>query len=130
VFKEHFGFSPNTEDEIRSRLLAPGASVDDIVMIHDSSEQLVAYCWTAVSERVVEEVGSKIGRIGMTGVLPAARSQGLGRAIAEAGFNHLLRRDVEAIELDVDSANAPAMRVYSSLGFTTISEVNWWELSL
>ena len=63
----------------------------------------------------------------MTGVLPEARGQGLGRAIAESGFNHLLGQGIDAIELDVDSTNAAAIKIYSSLGFTTRSEVDWWE---
>jgi len=125
-FKAHFGFSPNTVDEVKAKLLARGASIDDVVMIHDSNERLVAYCWTQTYERA----GSKIGRIGMTGVLPDARGLGLGRAIAKAGFNHLLAQDVSAIELEVDSANAPAVKIYSSLGFTTKSEINWWEKGL
>ena len=126
AFKSHFGYSPNTEDEIKASLLATGAGVDDVVMIHDSHEQLVAYCWTATSNRN----GSSIGRIGMTGVLPSARKIGLGRAIAEAGFNHLVRRRVGSIELDVDSDNVPAIRIYSSLRFSTISKLNWYERSL
>ena len=126
AFKSHFGYSPNTEDEIKASLLATGAGVDDVVMIHDSSEQLVAYCWTVTSDRD----GSSIGRIGMTGVLPRARKIGLGRAFAEAGFNHLVRRQVNSIELDVDSDNASAIRIYSSLGFSTVSELDWWERSL
>jgi len=126
AFKSHFGYSPNTEDEIKASLLATGAGVDHVVMIHDSHEQLVAYCWTATSNRN----GSSIGRIGMTGVLPSARKIGLGRAIAEAGFNHLVRRRVGSIELDVDSDNVPAIRIYSSLGFSTISKLNWYERSL
>jgi mycothiol synthase len=126
AFKEHFGYSPNTEDEIKARLLAPDTGLDHIVMIHDSQEQLVAYCWTLIQDRD----GTKVGRIGMTGVLPSARGKGLGRAIAEAGFNHLVQRNVDVMELDVDSVNTAAIRVYSSLGFTTASQVNWWELSL
>jgi mycothiol synthase len=125
-FKSHFGYSPNTEDEIKASLLASGAGVHDVVMIHDSHEQLVAYCWTVTSDRS----GSAIGRIGMTGVLPRVRKIGLGRAIAEAGFNHLVRQRVGSIELDVDSGNAPALRIYSSLGFSKSSELNWWEQSL
>jgi mycothiol synthase len=126
AFGEHFGYSPNTDDEITAHLLAPGASVDDIVMIHDSHEQLVAYCWTQTQDRE----GMMVGRIGMTGVLPSARGQGLGRAIAEAGYNHLLKRNVDSMELDVDSVNAPAIQVYSSIGFERSSQVNWWERSL
>jgi len=126
VFNEHFGYSPNTEEEIKAHLLSPGASVDDIVMIHDSHEQLVAYCWTQTHDRD----GSTVGRIGMTGVLPSARKKGLGRAIAEAGYNHLVKQNVGSMELDVDSENAPAIRVYSSIGFVESSQVNWWERSL
>ena len=125
-FKSHFGYSPNTEDEIKASLLATGDGVDDVVMIHDSHEQLVAYCWMGASDRD----GSSIGRIGMTGVIPSARKIGLGRAIAETGFNHLVRRRVDTIELDVDSDNAPAIRIYTSLGFSTVSELDWWERSL
>ena len=125
-FKAHFGYLPNTEDEIKASLLTTGAGVDDVVMIHDPYEQLVAYCWTATSDRD----GSSIGRIGMTGVIPSARKIGLGRAIAEAGFNHLVHRQVDSIELDVDSENAAAIRIYSSLGFSKSSELNWWEQSL
>ncbi|NQW21187.1 MAG: GNAT family N-acetyltransferase [Chloroflexi bacterium] len=126
VFKEHFGYSPNTEDEIKARLLSAHSSIDDIVMIHDSHEQLVAYCWTHVHDHEMP----KIGRIGMTGVLPSARKQGLGRVIAKSGFNHLIRRKVDAVELDVDSENAAAIRIYSSIGFTQSSQVSWWERSL
>jgi len=126
AFKEHFGYSPNTEDEITARLLAGNSSLDNIVMIHDSYEQLVAYCWTLIHERD----GLNVGRIGMTGVLPTARKQGLGRAIAEVGFNHLVRQNVDSIELDVDSENARAIHVYSSLGFENDSEVSWWERAL
>ena len=130
AFKEHFGYSPNTEEEIRAHLLAPDAGVDDVVMIHDSNEQLVAYCWTSRYEGSGDFSGVKFGRIGMTGVFPASRNQGLGRAIAESGFNHLLDRGSSVLELDVDSLNAPAIKIYSSLGFKTTNKVNWWELSL
>ena len=126
AFKEHFGYSPNAEDEIIAHLLAGNSSPDNIVMIHDFHEQLVAYCWTFIYERD----GLKIGRIGMMGVLPTARKKGLGRAIAEAGFNHLVRQKVNSIELDVDSENAPAIHVYSSLGFNEDSEVSWWQRAL
>ena len=125
-FEAHFGYSPNTVDEIKAKLLAHGASIDDVVFIHDSGERLVAYCWTQTYERG----GSLTGQIGMTGVMPDARGQGLGRAIAETGFNHLLEIGVDAIELDVDSTNAPAIKIYSAMGFTTMSETDWWEKSL
>ncbi len=65
----------------------------------------------------------------MTGVSPGARKQGLGRTIAEAGFNHLIDLKVDKIKLEVDSLNTPAIKVYSSLGLKTRNQVNWWEKS-
>ena len=124
-FNNHFGYSPNTEDEIKSRLLSPGHGLGNVLMIHNAQRQLVAYCWTSLSDKS----HLKIGRINMTGVSPSARNQGLGRAIAEAGFNHLIDLKVDQIELEVDSLNTPAIKVYSSLGFKTRNQVNWWEKS-
>ena len=65
----------------------------------------------------------------MTCVSPSERNQGLGRAVAEAGFNHLIDQKVDQIELEVDSLNTPAIKVYSSLGLKTRNQVNWWEKS-
>jgi mycothiol synthase len=66
----------------------------------------------------------------MTGVLPDEQGKGLGQTITEVGFNHLVGQGVETIELDVDTENTPAKRIYSSLGFATDSEIDWWEKSL
>jgi mycothiol synthase len=122
-FRTHFGYSPNTENEIRSQLEAPNNSIDDVVMLRDSNERLVAYCWTTKSDRL----GKTIGRIGMIGVAPDAQARGFGRAIAESGFNHLIKQGVNQIDLDVDSVNTAAIKIYSSLGFTTTDKVDWWE---
>jgi mycothiol synthase len=95
-------------------------------MIRNAQGQLVAYCWTSLFDKS----HLKIGRIDMIGVSPTARNQGLGRAIAEAGFSHLINLKVDQVELEVDSLNTPAMKVYSSLDFKIKNEVNWWEKSV
>ena len=125
-FANHFGYSPNTEGEIKARLLSPGHGIDNVLMIHNAQGQLVAYCWTSLFDKS----HLKIGRIDMIGVSPTARNQGLGRAIAEAGFSHLIDLKVDQVELEVDSLNTPAMKVYSSLNFKTRNGVNWWEKSV
>ena len=125
-FNNHFGYSPNTEGEIKARLLSPGHGIDNVLIIHNAQGQLVAYCWTSLFDKS----HLKIGRIDMIGVSPTARNQGLGRAIAEAGFSHLIDLKVDQVELEVDSLNTPAMKVYSSLDFKIRNEVNWWEKSV
>ena len=125
-FNDHFGYSPNTESEIKARLLSRGHGIDNVLMIHNAHRQLVAYCWTSLFHMT----HLKIGLINMTGVSPQARNQGLGRAIAEAGFNHLIGLKVDQVKLEVDSLNTQAMKVYSSLGFETKNQVNWWGKSV
>ncbi len=126
AFAEHFGYSPNTEEEIKSRLLATDTGLDYVVLVHDSDNRVVAYCWTLINLRD----GRKVGRIGMTGVHPSSRGQGLGRTIAEAGYRHLVELGVHSMELDVDSMNTAALRVYEFLGFAKSSQVSWWERDL
>ena len=47
-----------------------------------------------------------------------ARGSGLGRAITEFAINHASgSRDARRIELDVNEANEPALKLYESLGF-------------
>ena len=66
----------------------------------------------------------------MTGVHPEFRRRGLGKAITEVCCNQLLQQNVKSIELDVDSNNTAAIKVYKSLGFAEISQVRWGELIL
>tara|TARA_B100000029_G_scaffold379283_1_gene374104 strand:- start:669 stop:1565 length:897 start_codon:yes stop_codon:yes gene_type:complete len=126
AFTGHFGYSPNTEDEIRYRILSNDFDIENVSFIQNSCEQLVAYCWSDVYKRKKE----KIGRIGMTGVHPEFRRRGLGKAITEVCCNQLLQQNIKSIELDVDSNNTAAIKVYKSLGFAEISQVRWWELIL
>ena len=46
-----------------------------------------------------------------------------------AGMYHLIGKNVGAIELEVDSENIPARKLYSSLGFQLVSETEWYELT-
>tara|TARA_B100000700_G_C15050502_1_gene860032 strand:+ start:244 stop:1158 length:915 start_codon:yes stop_codon:yes gene_type:complete len=126
AFTGHFGYSPNTEDEVRYRILSNDFAVENISFIQNSCEQFVAYCWSDVYERKKE----KIGRIEMTGVRPEFRRKGLGKTIIEVCCNQLIQKSVKSIELDVDSNNTAAIKVYKSLGFAEVSRISWWELIL
>jgi ribosomal protein S18 acetylase RimI-like enzyme len=48
-----------------------------------------------------------------------ARRSGLGRALVEEGFRRAREHECRRIELDVSEANAPALALYESLGFTS-----------
>ena len=47
-----------------------------------------------------------------------ARSQGVGRALVEGVLDLARERGCRRVELDVNEENAPALKVYESLGFT------------
>ncbi|CAB4729605.1 MAG: mycothiol synthase [Actinobacteria bacterium] len=59
-----------------------------------------------------------LGEVYVVGVDPAAQGHGLGKVLTLAGLHHLHDGGAREVLLYVESDNAPAVAVYSSLGFT------------
>ncbi|WP_244509486.1 mycothiol synthase [Nocardioides lianchengensis] len=59
-----------------------------------------------------------LGEVYVVGVDPAAQGGGLGKLLTLAGLHHLATTGHTEVLLYVESDNAPAVRVYSGLGFT------------
>ena len=59
-----------------------------------------------------------LGEVYVIGVDPTWRGTGLGRALLVAGLRHLAARGLPQAMLYVDASNAPAIGLYSALGFT------------
>ncbi len=57
-----------------------------------------------------------LGEVYVVAIAPEAQGQGLGKALTLAGLHHL--SDTDEVILHVESDNAPALAVYSGLGFT------------
>jgi mycothiol synthase len=86
-------------------------------LLHHDSETgaLAGFVWT----KVHDDVSPRVGEIYVIGVDPAFQGRGLGRALTLIGLDWLHReRDIEHGMLYVDSANTPAVEMYSHLGFT------------
>ncbi len=58
-----------------------------------------------------------VGEVYVLGVDPDAEGRGLGRLLALAGLRHLTQSGLRTVILYVDGDNAPAVRLYQSLGF-------------
>ncbi|MBN8993758.1 MAG: ribosomal protein S18-alanine N-acetyltransferase [Rhizobiales bacterium] len=55
-------------------------------------------------------------------VAPSAQGKGYGRRLMEDIMRRLYADGVRSLFLEVDGANAPAVRLYRSLGFETVGE--------
>jgi mycothiol synthase len=59
------------------------------------------------------------GEIYIIGVADSERGRGLGRSLALLGLHHLRAEGMQTCTLFVEADNAPALKLYGSLGFNT-----------
>ena len=125
AFTGSWGFCPNTDEQIKYRTRMPNTSKTGILFLLDGGLP-AGYCWTLM---VPSENGLR-GAIGMIGVMPDYRGQGVSRHILHAGMRYLHSIGISEVGLEVDGNNAPAIRLYTSTGFKKIGERHWFELDL
>lgn len=125
AFGDSWGFSPNTVEQIETRVASKSTTPEGILFV-THGDDIAAYNWTTRAAGP----GGKLGRIAMTGVHPAYRGMGLSRPTILAGMRWLASQGVEVIELEMDSSNLSAARVYESLGFEKVADTVWFELRL
>lgn len=81
------------------------------LLAFDADERLLGFHWTKVHT-------PDLGEVYVVGVDPASQGGGLGKALTLAGLAHLREQGVKEVMLYVEADNAPAVRVYTGLGFT------------
>ncbi|TVT59271.1 mycothiol synthase [Amycolatopsis rhizosphaerae] len=80
---------------------------------------LLGFHWTKVHPADPKQFGGEeVGEVYVVGVDPGAQGGGLGKALTLAGLRHLRERGLGQVILYVEGDNAPALAVYSRLGFT------------
>ena len=122
AFGGSWGFCPNTVEQIEYRASMANTTHQGILFLHQD-EKPAGYCWTCVAPAN----GGLRGIIGMIGVVPGYRGQGVSRAILLAGMEYLRSIGVANIALEVDGSNTPAIRLYASVGFEKKGESHWFE---
>jgi len=109
AFRAHPENGSWTNEILADRLSQPWFDPDGFVTVW-SDDDLAGFCWTKPHE--------DMGEIYVIAVAPAYQGKGLGRVLVIRGLEVIHRRygyDVGMLYMDAD--NAPAARLYESLGF-------------
>ncbi len=116
AYRGHREASSLTNDEFQELRTAPWFDEAGLLVLEREGE-IVGFCWTKMHP------GGN-GEIYRIGVVPAYQGMGIGRALLVAGLQHIeTQPDVERATLWVDTANASAMTLYTSIGMT-VERVN------
>ena len=81
-----------------------------LVAVSSSDGTLLGFHWT-------KQHDAALGEVYVVAIGPAAQGRGLGTVLTLAGLHHLAGRGVGEVLLYVESDNAPALHVYTGLGF-------------
>lgn len=101
-----FGFAPLDPDELVQMASAPGGRT---VVLERAGELLGAF-------QTLPFHGG-VGVLHAVQVRPAEQGRGLGRLLTVAALHALAQQGFHTVELAVDAANGPAVRLYEDLGF-------------
>ena len=124
-FARHWGYSPNSPEDIHYKVRMGLFSFDDILLVLDG-DTTIGFNWTRLESR--EQ--STQGWIGMMGAHPDYRGKGLGTSIMRAGVQYLRSSGASRIDLTVDSLNPSAHRIYRAGGFRRRAVTVWYEKAL
>jgi|GEM_PF-3554054 len=111
-FRGQFAYYEMDERDFEKRYMLP----EDM----DRSGFYLAFAPDSTPAGVVASYlkSENVGDLRGLGVLPDHRGKGLGRALAAMSVSFFAENGVEKVTLGVDSMNEPAIRIYSSLGFS------------
>lgn len=123
VFEGHWGFSKNAPDEIQARLDLPITGPAHVLFVESPQGDVAGYIWTALEWFE----GHTTGKIWMTGVMPAFRKAGIGRALVNAGIKHLFASGAADVQLEVIEDNTAAVHIYTQMGFERSGRTEWYE---
>lgn len=111
-----------TASDLEARMAEPWFDPSGFIVAEDSSsEAMLGSHWTKVHGAAGGHAHDAIGEVYVVGVDPAAQGRRLGAVLTLAGLHHLRARGLDEVMLYVESDNAPAVRVYSGLGFAHTS---------
>ncbi|MGO3090015.1 MAG: mycothiol synthase, partial [Galactobacter sp.] len=115
-----FDFHPEqgrmTLADLQSREAEEWFDPQGFFLAHSAEGELLGFHWTKLTESTDGTVTE--GEVYAVGISPDAQGSGLGRSLTLAGLRHLAAAGAPKIVLYVEADNAPAVGLYTSLGFT------------
>jgi mycothiol synthase len=96
-------------DDLAARMAEAWFDPAGLLVADAGGGHLLGFHWT-------KRHSPEVGEVYVVGIDPAAQGKGLGKTLTLAGLHHLA--EVDEVILYVESDNAPAIAVYSGLGFT------------
>jgi mycothiol synthase len=109
AFAHHPEQGAMDEDNLARRMAEPWFDPSGLLVAEDESGML-GFHWTKRHD-------AQHGEVYVIGVAPRAQGRGLGRLLTLAGLEHLAGLGLDEVLLYVESDNAPAIALYSRLGF-------------
>jgi ribosomal-protein-alanine N-acetyltransferase len=80
--------------------------------------------WNQLEGFVLFDIASDVAHLLKICTLPSARQKGVGTQLHKESAKILLKLGFEKIYLEVQSKNYPAIKLYDSLGYKRLGEVN------
>lgn len=97
-------------EDLATRMAEPWFDPEGL-LIAEVDGQPAGFHWT-------KQHDASHGEVYVIGVAPVGQGRGLGRALTQAGLEHLARRGCREVLLYVESDNPAGLNLYTGLGFT------------
>ncbi|MCF6508733.1 GNAT family N-acetyltransferase [Blastococcus sp. MG754426] len=131
AFTEHHGSSERDAGSWQRLFTGSRAFRPDLSVLAVADGAVAGYVLGYVYEADTRARGYREVVLGQIGVLPGARGRGLASAMIGSSLRAAAAHDCRVAALDVDSDNVTgALRLYESLGFSTVRTRVAWSLSL
>lgn len=125
TFAEHWGYHPNTVEEITYKTRRSDFSPEDVILAGEGG-WAIGFCWVRAAGWG-GATDDREGQIFMLGVDPAYRGRGIGKRLLLASLAYLKGKGLKAAGLFVDSENELALALYRSIGFEIQTSSLWYE---
>jgi mycothiol synthase len=111
AFADHPEQGQMTRADLDRRMAQPWFDPNGF-FVAERDGRMVGFHWTKVHDD-----DPPVGEVYVVGIDPGAQSLGLGKILTLVGLHYLRDRGLATVKLYVEAANAPAIALYSRLGF-------------